>query len=130
MISKLSHSLTHLTVALVTLVLMPATAYADQCALVSRQQAVAALNNLRIGQTIYKLCEPCGEKAARPIVIRSLSVNSEPSSDFWSVKVNGEEIDLAYIYIEFSRTGLRQRVNLALTATCPARSISPILLER
>jgi hypothetical protein len=118
-----------LSTLFLTMILAPA-AYADQCASVSKGQAIAALNNLRLGQTIYQLCEPCGERTPKPIVIRSLSVSSGSSAEDWSVKVNGSEIDLAYIYIDYNKADTRQRVNLAVVSTCPARNITPILSVR
>jgi hypothetical protein len=116
--------------SLISLLLLPTAAFADQCALVSKAQAVAALNNLRVGQTIYRLCEPCGERTPKPMVIRSLAITSSSTPDSWSVRVNGEEIDLAYVYIDYNKAETRQRVNLAVASVCPARNISPVLSVR
>ena len=74
-------------------------AWADQCAYVSKEQALAAVSRLQVGQTIYQLCEPCGNRISSPIRIQALSAATTGSQDFWEVKVNGASIDLAYTFI-------------------------------
>jgi hypothetical protein len=115
----------------ISLILAPA-ARADQCAYVSKAQAVAAFNQLSIGQTIYEFCELCGDRTPRALAIRTLAVKNTDTSGFWQVMVNGRGIDLAYTYIDYgdsSRSGRsgKRRVNLALVANCAAIDFTPIL---
>ena len=78
-----------------------------------------------MGQTIYKLCEPCGETTPTPIIIESLSAGSVGYEDYWQVEVNDSGVDLAYIFID---SGLgNQPINLAAVSGCPASSISTVL---
>ncbi len=100
------------------------SASADQCAYVTKPQAIAAFNNIEIGQKIFGFCEPCGDRTPRELVVRSLSVENTHSPGFWEVQVNGKGIDLAYTYINYND---RRKVNLALVANCSAQDVSPLL---
>jgi hypothetical protein len=101
-------------------------ALADQCSFVTKAQAIAAFQNLSIGQTIYEFCELCGDRTARPVVIQSLNLKNTNSPGYWQILVNGKGIDLAYTYIDYQDSG-RRRINLALTANCPAADFTPLL---
>jgi hypothetical protein len=68
-------------------------------------------------------CEPCGDSA--PGVPRHASkVSVEAVDDHTEVVIDGEAIDLAYIYV---RTSDRQYRNLAMLAGCPTTGVSPRL---
>ncbi|MEM8829434.1 MAG: hypothetical protein AAGE96_08765 [Cyanobacteria bacterium P01_G01_bin.19] len=98
---------------------------ADQCSYVKKEQAITAISRLDIGDTIYKLCEPCGEEIAQPVVIQSLSMEKVNYEDYWQIKANGTGIDFAYIFVE---SGVENNaVNLAAIADCPAQRVSPFL---
>jgi len=99
------------------------TAFADQCAYITKQQAIAAVSRLELGQTIYKLCEPCGEKIPQAVKINSVSAGTVGYENYWGVKVNEQNIDLAYTYINTNNNKDR-KVNLATLARCPAQNIS------
>jgi hypothetical protein len=100
-------------------------AVADQCAWVGKSQALAALNYLSIGQTIYSFCELCGDKAPKPVLIDKLSIiNADNTGKFWKVLVNNDNIDLAYTYIKYSP---KYQVNLAVITKCPAEGFTPVL---
>jgi hypothetical protein len=101
-------------------------ALADQCAYVTKAQAIAAFQNLSIGQTIYEFCELCGDRTSRPVVIQSLNLKNTDSPGYWQILVNGKGIDLAYTYVDYKDSG-RRRINLALTANCPAVDFTPLL---
>lgn len=103
-------------------------AYADQCAYVSKSQAIAAFNSLNLGQTIYSFCELCGDRSPQPTVIRALSMANTPTND-WEILVNGRGIDLAYTYIDYKNEA-QQKINLALVANCPAQDFTPLLPVR
>ena len=98
---------------------------ADQCSYIKKKQAIAAISRLDINQTIYKLCEPCGEKDPQSVKIQHLSMEKVDYQDFWQVKVNGDGIDLAYIFVD---SGVEDNfMNLAAIANCPAQNVSPVL---
>lgn len=102
-------------------------AFADQCAYITKQQAIAAVSRLEKGQTIYKLCEPCGEKVPQAVNINSVSAGTVGYENYWGVKVNEQNIDLAYTYINTSNNKDR-KVNLATLARCPAQNVSRFIL--
>jgi hypothetical protein len=99
-------------------------ARADQCAWVGKSQAIAALNYLSIGQTIYNFCELCGDKVPKPILINKLAVANTPDGKLWQVSVNNENIDLAYTYVRYEP---KYQVNLAILTKCPADGFTPVL---
>jgi hypothetical protein len=101
-------------------------AFADQCSGISKQQALLAVARLNVGQTIYELCEPCGETRPKALYISSLAAQTAGSkNEYWSVAVNGKSIDLAYIFIKSGRSG--QLFNLARATSCPASDVSNTL---
>lgn len=110
----------------ITLALSSA-AFADQCLYITKQQAIAAVSRLEKGQTIYKLCEPCGEKLPQAVKINSVSAGTVGYENYWGVKVNEQNIDLAYTYINTSNNKER-KVNLATLARCPAQNVSSSIL--
>ena len=100
-------------------------AIADQCAYISKEQGITALSRLDIDQTIYKLCEPCGDESTSPTVIQNLSLEKVDYQDYWQITVNGEGIDLAYVFVD---SGIENQIlNLAAIADCPAVKVSPVL---
>ena len=50
-------------------------ALADQCSYVTKEQAIRAISRLNLNQTIYKLCEPCGEKTPQPTMSQQLTLD-------------------------------------------------------
>ena len=100
-------------------------AIADQCSYLTKERALTAMARLNIGDTIYQLCEPCGEKTTQPTSIQNLSLEKVDFEDYWQVKINGEGIDLAYVFVD---SGIENNfVNLAAIADCPAQQVSPLL---
>lgn len=96
---------------------------ADQCAYTSKQQAIAAVSRLEKGQTIYQLCEPCGDTIPKALKINSVSAGTVGYQSYWGVQVNNSNIDLAYTYIDDGNNKNR-KVNLANLASCPASDVS------
>jgi hypothetical protein len=96
------------------LALLPAVASADQFAYLDLKQAVAALAALdHAPRTLQAFCAPCGDAHATAIAVRDLGIarvwgdghSARPYADgdgrtFWEVDVNGEGIDLAYVYVQ------------------------------
>jgi len=83
-----------LTVATVTSV------FADQAAYISKAQAEKAAAFLKDKKQIRHYCSPCSEKGDRVEDIGKVEAAAvkDNSEGWWEVKVNGEGIDLAYIY--------------------------------
>ena len=116
-------ALTTITVTSTFLLGLPAMA--DQCSYISKEQALTAVSRLNLGDTIYQLCEPCGDETSTTVEIESLSAGTVGYQDFWGVNVNQQNIDLAYVFIE---SGLESPpINLAAVSGCPATSVSPTL---
>jgi hypothetical protein len=113
------------------LLLPVVAAHADQCALVPKRQALDAITRLDPGQTIYQLCELCGEKKPQPIVVKTVALTNYPQTNLWRIKINDSDIDLAYTYVESSITHRLKKpgswINLSLLANCPADGYTPIL---
>ena len=103
--------------------LVGSAVYADQCAYTSKQQAIAAVSRLEKGQTIYQLCEPCGDTVPNALRINSVSAGTVGYESYWGVQVNNSNIDLAYTYID-DGNNKNKKVNLANLASCPASDVS------
>lgn len=103
-------------------------ALADQCSYITKEQSLAAIARLNIGQTIYQFCEPCGDKIATPISIKNLSAQTTGYQNYWEVQVNNSNIDLAYTFVDSGNAN--QKVNLAAAIGCPASNVSIILPEK
>lgn len=103
--------------------LVGSAVYADQCAYTSKQQAIAAVSRLEKGQTIYQLCEPCGDTVPKALRINSVSAGTVGYESYWGVQVNNSNIDLAYTYIN-DGNNKNKKVNLANLASCPASDVS------
>src|SRR5437762_3160892 len=89
---------------LLTLVLIMASgrfAIADQCAVLDHRQAVEAVRLLTPGTEFIDWCEPCGEKRPTNRGVVKVVENKEfdDGSGDLEVFVNGDEKDLAYVYI-------------------------------
>jgi hypothetical protein len=119
-----------------SLVLMAISAHADQCMLIPKQQALAAMARLEPGDTIYSLCELCGEKQPQKIAVKTIELINDPGTKLWQVKINDREIDLAYTYVRSHDLNDRQprstiktnsQINLSILANCSATGIKPIL---
>lgn len=107
----------------------PLAVWADQCAYVTEEQAQAAAESLPVGGKFVPFCEPCGDEqfpAGEPQVVESSVVHALPVSetglgqDYWELQLNGEGVDLAYIYVQ-QDSGMF--INLAKLADCPASGV-------
>lgn len=97
-------------------------AWADQCALISAEQAGKALDFLKPGGTIVEFCEPCGDKDfySKPRVIIN-AVEAAAEKEYWSVTVNGQELDLAYTFVSNAEGSF---LNVSKLANCPSDDVS------
>ena len=105
-----------------------APALADQCSYISKRQAIIAISRLNLNDTIYYLCEPCGEKAAKKTLIYSLGAGTIDYENFWQVYVNKKSIDLAYVFVDSKLDD--QLVNLAVVAHCKTAGVSTTIVRR
>lgn len=104
---------------------LSSAALADQCSYITKEQSLKAIARLNVGQTIYQFCEPCGDKIPTPLSIKELSAATVDFEDYWEVKVNGSNIDLAYTFIDAGINN--QKINLAAVVGCPAANVSVTL---
>lgn len=105
---------------------LPVAAWADQCELISADQASEMMEYLKPNIEYVHFCEPCGDKdfyKRKVERVRRLQIGMEKSGNdtYWSVTVNGKGIDLAYTYIRGEDGGF---LNLADLANCPTDGVS------
>lgn len=74
------------------------TAFADQAAYITKDQAERAVALLKDKAQIKHYCEPCDDKSITVQNIETIEAVPAGYEDYWEVKVNGEGIDLAYVY--------------------------------
>lgn len=100
-------------------------AFADQCAVVDPAQAEKALPHLEQGTPIAHLCEPCGDKEPRVEKVENAEIAQwrEDNTVEMVVKVNGAEIDAAYVFVPSKGTESRWH-NLAKLIGCPTEDVS------
>lgn len=80
------------------------TALADQLAWLPTtgpdvEKINMALTHLKTGDIVYSYCAPCSDNSATAITVRNVSI-SIPQPGYKELFVNGEGIDLAYIYVK------------------------------
>lgn len=121
------------------LCLAPATALADQYAYVTVQQAVAALEVLGKDQpTIQAYCAPCGDPRAQAVHVRDIGIERvwDRESDakvyvdsdghsYWKVVVNGDYVDLAYVYVRNGRAWENLAMRIGLQPSDVPRLLAP-----
>lgn len=102
--------------------LVAMTAWADQCAWISKANAEAAVERLTPGSEWLAYCEPCGDK--KPVLGHVGRATAGPADDhhFFQVDVDGAEVDLAYTYVH--APGDKAFTNLATLVGCPASSVT------
>lgn len=96
--------------------LVSTTAFADQCAYISKTQAQRALKIALEAKSIATLCEPCGETAAKVLETKSIGIHDVNYNGYWELQVNGKGMDLAYTFVN----GL----NLSKLAGCESQGVS------
>ncbi len=111
--------------ACLAVLLAAGSARADQCQGVSPEQAQAALKLLKKGVKVVEYCEPCGDaKPGEPEVVATASLTAQNlPTDPQTVRVNGKDEDLAYLFVQKS-PGDSHYSNLAILAKCPATGVS------
>jgi hypothetical protein len=111
-------------VALSGSLLAAGTARADQCQWIDAAAAKKAEALLAKQPKVIAFCEPCGDNAPGiPEVARAIEVTS-PQAGYKEIQVNGKGIDLAYTFVQTSRSHYH---NLAKLAGCEADGVSSSL---
>ena len=111
------------TMMIALVALTSASAFADQCALVSGTIAKRADLLLQNNAEIATLCEPCGETKdmAKVAVVRKANKVSGNYQNYQEVVVNGKGVDLAYTFVKVAPN---KYVNVAKAVGCPANGVS------
>lgn len=106
-----------------SLVLIGNVAMADQCAVVTKKQAVKALQMIQMATTVQSLCEPCGESQAKTLKVFSADLQTFGGIDskMFAVNLDGKIADLAYTYVN--------GMNLAKIVGCDAHDVSDTVVN-
>jgi hypothetical protein len=99
------------------LVLVAIPAAADVCTWNSRPVTDQALKLMTVGAVLQEFCEPCGDAKATRIVVRTVAIDKTSDPTMFILKVNGEEIDLAYIYV-LAGQGRKEWTNVGHLLMC------------
>jgi uncharacterized protein YecT (DUF1311 family) len=78
--------------------LAAAPALADQAAWVEKAAAERAAERIRAQSVIRSYCAPCGDRQWTEKPVRRVEVRN-PSGAYYQVAADGEELDLAYVYL-------------------------------
>ena len=106
-------------------------AYADQCPVLTADQATSAVklvDTQKVGK-VLSFCQLCGEKVPREVKVTSVSTQPDPFAPFPGMDgfnvdlvISGTPVDLAYTYVKIDNATW---VNLGLLANCNAFSFDP-----
>ena len=135
---------TLLRVAVALLALSPVIASADQFAYLDLKQAMAALAALdQAPREVQAYCAPCGDARATAIAVHDLGLarvwddrgSARPYADgdgrtFWEIELDGEGIDLAYLYVRTPAGWENLALTLGLDASGVPRMLPPDKLAR
>ena len=72
--------------------------FADQAVYVNRSHAKKLVDFVKKGDIIYHFCAPCGDASPKSEYVNSIGMKGRANET--TVKINQNEIDLAYIYIK------------------------------
>lgn len=80
-------------------VMLAVSVFADQAAYVTQKQAEKAAAFLKDKKEVRHYCAPCDDKGDKTEAVSTIdAVVVDAAKGYWEVKVNGEGIDLAYVY--------------------------------
>lgn len=101
--------------------------YADQAAWITKDQAERGASLIKSSGLIRHFCAPCGDNFFRSENVLTVKVEkasgSNPGDQYYEVQVNGNGVDLAYIYI-FSGG---KWINAAMQLNIPVEAVPKFL---
>lgn len=118
-----------ITAGLLISLVLPSSVWADQCAYVTKKQADTAAAYLTVGKSFVNFCELCGDTVFPfddTVSVKDSLVHELPASstglnqDYWELLVNGDGVDLAYLYVKQANGTF---INLARLARCPTQGV-------
>lgn len=128
MFKYLNFTMHRLTFLIFLIIFLFTDSWADQCVVISKDQASIALKYLKEGITIYEFCPPCGDNFPKPVIIRNVQILKwQNSPTDVQISVNHEDIDLAYVYVPDGRGNY---INLAMLTNCPVSDVPRYLPQR
>ena len=77
---------------------LAAPASADQAAYISESDADQAIKLLKNVATVKSYCAPCGDATATTMAVSDINKVDVKYEGYWEVQINGQGVDLAYIY--------------------------------
>lgn len=81
--------------------LLAISVFADQAAYVTKKEADKAAAFLKDKTEIRHYCAPCDDKGDKTEAVSKVeAVMVDAAKGYWEVRVNGEGIDLAYVYFK------------------------------
>ena len=119
------------------LLLVAGAAQADQYSYVTVQQATQALHEIVRSPRVHAFCAPCGDSRSQPMGVAQVEIGrvwegaganpyrADDGQTFWQVYVNGEPIDLAYLYVQDGRGWENLALRLGLPAVDVPRRLTP-----
>jgi hypothetical protein len=100
--------------------------FADVCSYVTKDQAELGARLLRINPNFVEYCAPCSEKSKTKIRAEKVEVRAVENDQYWGVFVNGENIDLAYSYLDI---GEKNGISLANLSGCQTPYDIPRMID-
>jgi len=103
--------------------------YADQAAWITKDQAERGASLIKSSGLIRHFCAPCGDNFFRGENVLTVKAEkasgSNPGDQYYEVQVNGNGVDLAYIYV-FSGG---KWINAAIQLNIPVEAVPKFLPE-
>lgn len=87
-------------VTILLLLALPLVALADQAAWITKEQAKKTVVLLKNKKQIKHYCAPCEDKTVRTEDVETVAAEHASDENYWEVKINGEAVDLAYLYFQ------------------------------
>lgn len=106
------------TISIILFLIGPLSA--NQLAYITPGMAAKTTALLRLEKEIMVFCQPCDESAGRMVKVRKVEVFNVNFEGMNEVRVNGESIDLAYVFVR--RQGVWK--NLAVVMGLSPRAVS------
>jgi hypothetical protein len=110
----------------IVLMLFASISFADVCSYITKDQAELGARLLHINPNFVKYCAPCSEKSKTKIRAEKIEARVVENDQYWGVFVNGENIDLAYTYLDI---GEKNGISLANLSGCQTPYDIPRMID-